>query len=514
MNKITTMENIKDIKIASFNNILSKLENFKYVPSIDVEYFYKNPIQAYIKEILPIKIKDKNKILRIQGLIDGFNYRHSTDYNYSENVDKNRVQEIFDKFDSTGSFEFMKSKERRYLLKFDSMWTTNNYNKYKTPFIQYLQSMDKSYKHFRQILQLYIRRYAKLKQDSVFLNLFKNMYKKYTDNKKYIPNNIQNLFKDCDLFSRNIEEKLSDICLEERRNSNISIIEILSKRYQFIKPHTELFDEIIIKICDICKNRIHDVFYFDLLFYEVLESDINPTQSGKIVSNIVTLFGRDKNIPIANLEKMKIALLNNPNYGDPRLTQITSNWSFVNSDAKHIFIMWLAKADLEFFFKVAFKGINDKHQRKPFWEKYINSRQLVESHVIWSQKHYNSEEIREEENRSNIKYKRFEYEDECSCFILRFNEIYVVEFSGYGNGVYFYSADEFDRLINLQRMLFSTTDDLKRKGTSTKQFSKQDNGIVPELRECSAFKIHHSGENGTWEKLVEKALSKYGIYRG
>lgn len=503
-------------KIALFNNILNELENFKYVSSTAVNDLIRSPINVYINEILPLRVKDRLRQKRVTSIINAFNDRHRKDNSIFENIDRNKIKEIFDEYDRNKNFSFldMKSKERRYLLKFNDMWTEKEYSNYKDSFIQYLQSQDKFYKHFKQILQLYIRNFSKLKNNSAFKELFENIYKKYSINKKYIPEFIQNIFRDCDLLSQNVEQKLAEICLLEKTNTHKNIIDIISDRYKFIKPHTDLYNEIIVVICDLCKKNINKDFYFSLLFNEVLNSDIEKDYSARIVGNIIALFGTKKNVSQADLEKIKIALLKNDYYGDPRLNKIASNWHRVDKNAKHTFITWLAQADLEFFFKIAFKGVDDPHRRKKFWQHYINSHQLVESQVIWGQKFYQMNEIQKEQKRSGIQYKRFVSEEECSCFILKFNNIYIVEFSGYGNALYFYSDREFNNRIDTQKSYYYKADDLKRKGRYTKQFSKQDNGKVPDLSYCGSFNIYHSGDPGTWEKLAENALSEYGVFKG
>ncbi len=503
-------------KIISFENILQELEEFKYVSSADVDYLIKNPISVYISEILPLKVKDNLKQKKITSIIRAFNNRHSEDDSHFENIDRNRIKEILDEFDIKQNFSFLdlKSRERRYLLKYNDLWIEHKYNNYKNHFIRYLQSKDKFYKHFKQILQLYIRKYSTLKNDNSFKKLFKSIYKSYSANKKYIPEFIQNIFKDCDIPGENVEKKLAEICLLEKTNTRKNIVDIISNRYKFIKPHTDLYNEIVVVICDLCKKNINNDFYFNLLFNEILNSDIESDYSAKIVGNIIALFSSKKNISQTDLDRIKIALLKNDYYGDPRLNKITSNWHKVDKNAKHTFITWLAQADLEFFFKTAFKGVYDPHGRKKFWQQYINSHQLVESQVIWGQKFYQTDEIQQEQKRSGIQYKRFVSEEECSCFILKFNKIYIVEFSGYGNALYFYSDTEFNNRINTKKSYYYKADDLKRKGKYTKQFSKQDNGKVPDLSFCGSFNIYHSGDPGTWEKLAESALGEYGVFKG
>ena len=503
-------------KILSFDKILKDLSIFEYSPSKDVEYLINNPIDVFIKEILPIKIKDPYRLNRIKETLNKINSKNYIEFDSATIKDK--AKEILEEFNQCGNFSFLKSRDIRCLLRYDVLWLSDDYNDYKKSFIKYIQSEDKFYRQFKHILQLYIRLYSKLNNDKTFKELFSNVYKKYIANKKFIPDYIQNFIKDCDgdISKKDIEKVLSEKCLNERFDSNIAIIERIKNRYRYIRQNTDLFNAIMVKICEYCKNKIKEEFYFELLFNEILSADIDSKLSGKIVSEIIKLFVKDKNVSQTDLGKIKVALLRNPNYGDPRIRKRVRNyWDDVDSESKHIFITWLAKADLDFFFKIAFKGIDDRHRRKTFWQKYINSRQLVESHVILSQTHYHMPEVQEEQKRNNITFKRFESEDDCSCFILKFNNIYVIEFSEYANAVYFYSEEEFCRIVDLQRQLYSTTDDLKRLGKKTEQFSKQNNGKVPNLTNCGgAFKIYHSGDEGTWENLVEIALNTYVIYRG
>ena len=508
------VNNGKEIRISSFDNILDQIQNFNYNPSGDVSFIIKRPIDAYIREILPLRIKDNIRQKRITDILKKFNDKYDKDTSISEEIDRDRLKEILDEFNSKGNFYFLKPKDRKALLKSNIFWIGNEYRNYHDPFIKYIQSEDKYFICFKHILQLYIRQYSILKKYGKFKDFFQNMHRKYITNKKSVPEYIQNIFNDCNLLSGNAENELSNKCLNEKRNNNKNIVDILLEQYKLIKPHTSLFDEIIIKICDICKNRIHDEFFFKLLFDEVLDSEIDGKQSGIIVSNIITLFGKDKNTPVANLEKIKSALIKNRYYGDPRISGATSYWRYVEENAKHIFITWLAQADLEFFFNIAFKNMPDPHNRKQFWQKYINSRQLVESHVIWGQTYYNLPEIKREQEKSGVKYKYFVNENECCCFILKFNNIYIVEFSEINNAVYFYSNDEFNKRINIQKRNYYNTEVLKRKGPYTCQFSKKDNNKVPALSYCGSFNIYHSGAPGTWENLADTALAEYGVGRG
>ena len=498
-------------RILSFDKILKDLSNFEYRPSQDVKYLINNPIDVFIEEILPVKIKDPYRLNRIKETLNKITSKNYIEFDSMAIKDK--AKEILEEFNQCGNFSFLKSRDIRCLLRYDILWLSDDYNNYKESFIKYIQSEDKFYRQFKHILQLYIRLYSKLKNDKTFKELFSNVYKKYIANKKFIPDYVQNLIKDCDgdISKKDIENVLSEKCLSERFDSNLTIIEMIKTRYRYIRQNTDLFNAIMVKICEYCKNKIKEEFYFELLFNEILSADIDSKLSGKIVSEIIKLFVKDKNVSQTDLGKIKVALLRNPNYGDPRIRKKVRNyWDDVDSETKHIFITWLAKADLDFFFKIAFKGIEDPQGRKAFWQKYINSRELVESHVIWSKKHYNSDEIKEERNKSKIKYKYFVKEDDCSCFILKFKDIYVVEYSIINNAVFIYNSNKF---INITKDNFWNRDVFKQQGAkqiSQKDIDKKNNLIIKDYNEGIFTIYHHSN----WENVVEKILQANGIYQG
>lgn len=495
-------------RILFFDDILRDLSNFVYRPSEEIKYLIKNPSDVYRNEILPQRIKDQYKLQRIQTILDKVNNRNDT--TFSDTEIKNRVEEILERYRQNKSFNFIKQKDIKCLFRYDVLWLSNDYKQYKEDFIRYLQNESKFYGVFRQILQLYIRLYSKLKNDNEYKELYSKAKDKYIAGKKFILKNIENIFNDCDLLNNNAVNRIADICIYNKQVTNKPITNIINDRYKYIKPHTNLFDEIVVRICSICRNNINEDFYFDLLFEEVLSADIDSKTSGKIVSEVITLFGKDENVPQKDLEKIKLALLHNPNYGDPRIRKLVKNyWDDVDSEAKHIFITWLARADLEFFFNVAFKGVYDPHNRKAFWQKYINSRQLVESNVILSKTHYDMPEVREEAERNGVTFKRFENQYECSCFILKFNNIYIVEFSEVNNALYFYNDGYFDKSEKLQGYLYKI-EDFKTRGAKVFSENGQYNDVNELYKEKSFMVRHYIG----WENLVEKVFNAYGIYKG
>ena len=496
---------MKENNIVSIGSVFEKMQNFKISISDEVKKRIENPIEAYIEQTLPLKIKDETKRKKKEEIL---RRKYNKDLHFKNEEIKDKIHEILEKYDLKKDFSFFEPKEIRCLLRYDILWTTNDFNQYMIPLIKYIQSDEKFYKLFKHILQLYIRKYSKLKNNNEFKNFFKNMFEKYRTNKKHIPKYIDNLLVDCNLLAKNAVDKLSYRCLQEKEKSHINILEILSERYRYIRPHTDLFNEAIIKICEICKNKLKEDFYFNLLFNEILCSDIEPELSAKIVSEVVRLFDEDIRNK-ENLEKIKNAILKNHNYGDPRITKAEKNWFLVDTESKHIFITWLAQSDLEFFFKIAFRGIEDRHGRKAFWQKYIKSHQLEESHVIWGQVHYNMPEIKEEQERSNVEFKYFVHEDDCSCFILKFNDIYVVEYSIRDNAVFIYNSNKF---IDITGSHFWDRNVFKQQDVITFSQKDIDKGYNLNIKEYEngIFKISHHSK---WENVVEKILQSNGIYK-
>lgn len=503
---------IKENNIVSVDSVFEKMQKIKLSISEEVQKRIDNPIEAYIEQSLSLKIKDEIKRKKREELLRK-KYDLEIGLNSNNNIDK--IKEILNTYDLVQNFSFLDkdTKKRRCILRYDSFWLNEEYNKYKTKFIEYLDSKPEFYKHFKHLLNLYIRKYSTLKNDKDFMDLLRNMSKKYNDNKKSIPIFIKNISADCNILKKNIEKELSKHCIQEKSNSNNKIVDIIKNRYRYIRPNTDLFNEMIITICDICKTKIQEEFYFNLLFNEILIADIDKESSGKIVSDIIKLFAYDKNnISSEDLNEIKWALLKNPNYGDPRITRSEKNWFFVEKakekdyNGRQVFITWLAQSDLDFFFEFAFKGIDDSQGRKAFWQGYIKSHQLVESHVIWGQVHYNMPEIQEEQERSNVEFKYFVHEDNCSCFILKFNDIYVVEYSMKNNAVFIYSIDKF---IDITSNYFWDRSVFKQ--TETTLFAQKDiDKYSLDIKKYGILKIPHYPK---WENVVEKILQFNGIYK-
>ena len=182
------------------------------------------------------------------------------------------------------------------------------------------------------------------------------------------------------------------------------------------------------------------------------------------------------------------------------------NWANIDSKARQVFISWLAKEDLEFFFNIMFKNTIDEHNRKAFWEQYINSEELLYSKVILSNEAatYSAVKEAEKEGRTFARFSRSI--DNSSCFILAFKTANIVEFSESGNALYFYNVN--DNILRMDKMRYLISD-LKRPKTPE---STKTNLIMPDINETPCFRIRHIDG---WQQKVKGILSKsLGIYPG
>ena len=126
-------------KIISFENILQELEEFKYVSSVDVDYLIKNPINVYISEILPLKVKDNLKYIQIINVNEYFDklykamkedaetvkqaeIKAKTDYPGESDNDVKKRNEII-----ANARQFTKSTEVRRELYFELKNKTNDF---------------------------------------------------------------------------------------------------------------------------------------------------------------------------------------------------------------------------------------------------------------------------------------------------------------------------------------------------------------------------------------------------
>ena len=162
----------------------------------------------------------------------------------------------------------------------------------------------------------------------------------------------------------------------------------------------------------------------------------------------------------------------------------------MSPDAKLRFMGWLAERDIVFFFDHVLKR-RDKHGRRSFWLKYVNSRLLIASRSFLSEsaayeiKNFNSDN--EKINFGNLQHSGINR----AAFILHFGDIVAVEFSEVGK-VYIYLIEEFEKRFKLD--LWTSVP--IAESTLKCQYLHRDR-MIP----------HYSG----WEYKVTNILSRYGV---
>lgn len=183
-------------------------------------------------------------------------------------------------------------------------------------------------------------------------------------------------------------------------------------------------------------------------------------------------------------EKIQSFILGHANLGDPRLPR-NNNWLGISDEAKKVFISWLSRRDIIFFFEHVLPKGSDPHGRKDFWLRYVNN--LRQSRPLLSE----DDRLRLSTRTKDVNYGRISGQN--SAFILDFGTIVCVEFSVVG-ACYIYPKNDFDKMVpELFASRWFSEKELKVKGKAI--------GRV----------IHRVTVNTDWRYDVESFLAKNGI---
>lgn len=131
--------------------------------------------------------------------------------------------------------------------------------------------------------------------------------------------------------------------------------------------------------------------------------------------------------------------------GDPRLPNNSRKWLGVSDIARRKLIQWLSMEDIVFFFEYVLPKDIDKHGRRSFWLKYIESFQQTRALLC------QDDEVRLastlNRNRANIGNFGKIKGGKNSAFLLDFGDVVAVEFSKVG-AIYIYSREQFNRIVS------------------------------------------------------------------
>lgn len=186
-------------------------------------------------------------------------------------------------------------------------------------------------------------------------------------------------------------------------------------------------------------------------------------------------------------------LLENPEYGDPRIT----NWhNFENKEALAIFTFWMNEKDIKFFFECLIEDNADIHDRKGFWTSYANH--IIESKFLIGNLLCN-ETYQEEINKLKKMYKNIFLDIgsnnkffNTNVFILRIKNFIFVEFSSYSNACYVY---DYQYYIDKIQPLFATSNNRKKlriKDLKQKEFAIAKFRHTSKWQELIRFFIEHN----------------------
>lgn len=492
-------------------DLISIIKNLKLIPlriSERAKYSLSQPIDSYIKFTLP-NLDLKNESLRTK-LFNYLDFSENTAFESFNFLDAdeivNNIIENIKVANSKGYFPDLTTKDCRYLFLSTDFLIETKYENLRIQLFDYINHLDKiKTRLFKAILFAYFKSYYQLSTDEPFINFLDEVKNKYFYGATYIQKSLIGL-KNQDITSSYYCKKVALKVLDEFLLSDLSLKDCIKNHNNLIVQGMEIFDEIMKEIGILCLEKINERLYLDLLLNEVFKFNFQKSQMDELLSEVLRIYGDGKKNIDASIQKtIQLSILNNPNYGDPRLYPL--KWNNVKKESKQIFISWLAKEDLEFFFNIMFKNSIDVHNRKSFWEQYINSEELQYSKVILSNIAATDPAVKKAEAEGRKFAKFSNSTDGSSCFILAFKTAYIVEFSEAGNALYFYDKDTPD--IRMDELKYPSVASLKKSNAPE---STKTRLINPDFSEYKCFRVRHIEG---WQIKVKDILSRnLGIYQG
>ncbi len=495
--------------IDNINKALEKIKNIKFAIGEKTKYILSSPIEYYLSHLSDFEYSDKTieRIKKAKTYDEIGVLKKPIDI---EEFCQKLIENLKNHMELIGTSPNLTLKDIRYLTLYDKLYIAETLADIRNYFFRYLLEIDRIRSlTLSRITIMYFKHYFLLKDDQVFLIFYKTLCEKYQKQEKKFPKGLQNIVELCSLFDENLPYEIADNCLYIKGNTNLLIKNIMSERFRIIYYDTDLYNEIIKNIGIICYENIKNDFYFNILILEVLKLPIPKEQMDEIVSKIIELYSEENEINLNIKNKLKFELLNNENYGDPRLKEF--NWAGVNKKSLKIFISWLAKDDLEFFFKLMFIENVDTQARQNFWRQYINSEDLLYSKVILSKSTSTLQYAKDAEKDGRIFAKFSSSSDNTSCFVLAFRNAYIVEFSEENNALYLYDKNYIDQNpnkinLNMNKLKYNSVNNFKI--TKAKIITSPNDSNLDNEK---AVKIIH---RKNWQNLVKSYLGKLAIYPG
>lgn len=182
-------------------------------------------------------------------------------------------------------------------------------------------------------------------------------------------------------------------------------------------------------------------------------------------------------------------------WGNPQLIGST-RWSMVEAPVRKMVLRWFAKDDLEHFFNLLQGNGQVDQARLRYWLRFVD--QIAYTRIVIGEeaKHNSDPEFRNFRKQNATRYSELTGPDKHNnAFIMRINDLWIVESSGTGNACYVYAEHELPfspeaRTLHINR-------DLKKKILNA--YGKQVNSI------------HHRGD---WQSTADIFFAGRGIRAG
>lgn len=190
-------------------------------------------------------------------------------------------------------------------------------------------------------------------------------------------------------------------------------------------------------------------------------------------------------------------ILSDSRLGHPKRVATRGNWvRFRDSDVQ-IAVQLFAARDLRAFFEILVKSVDDYQERRKFWERYVESPQLVDFAIACDPDDMRLLRARAGSGRAQAA-RMTNAPSGHSAFLMRFvgrRDILVAEMSQPNNAMFAYSTDAFEgRVGSLSDERFNYS-------------ALRDDSIVLK-------RMIHSAPPKYWHDKFEAALAQWGVRPG
>lgn len=254
-----------------------------------------------------------------------------------------------------------------------------------------------------------------------------------------------------------------------------------------IAPNSWFWDSLISSSIKSVKTMKEDD-YFKVIPRFLLLLEKNPIYTTDILTALLERYASTSKRTLV-YEALKNACLTQ--WGNPQYDS-SAGWRNVNSDTRKMVVQWFVRADLEAFFKL-FSDTADIN-RFDYWIKFIDKisfSQIFLGPAAVQSKHSEHKKFREL-NRDRLK-NLVGSTPSNNAFLLKIDNIHIVDFSDTGNACYGYSNLPFN--IDKKNI---TIFELKSKQHS---IFKSESG--------RGMSLSHSGN---WEARFDEKLAELGVF--